>query len=126
MGSIIYLRRAGIVDLQYRDLRHEAGRRFDEADLSRAEIKMLLGRDKSSPESAPHYLRNNGVIVGDMHNLGKAKTVLASRTRYSQTSLRSIADALEISVQRIKPSTDGLMAIVEKHGYIDDEFSSGV
>jgi len=35
--------RAGISDLQFRDLRHEAGSRFDEAGLTRAEIKLVLG-----------------------------------------------------------------------------------
>jgi integrase len=38
--------RAGMKDLQFRDLRHEAGSRFDEADLSRAEHGLMLGHGK--------------------------------------------------------------------------------
>jgi hypothetical protein len=51
------VKRAGIADLQYRDLRHEAGSRFDEAGLTRAEIKLTLGH--SSGDTTDVYINSD-------------------------------------------------------------------
>jgi integrase len=50
------VKRAGIEDLQFRDLRHEAGTRWDEADLSKPQIATLLGH--SSADTTDIYINS--------------------------------------------------------------------
>jgi integrase len=63
------IERAGITDLQYRDLRHEAGSQFDEAGLSRPEIKLMLGH--TSGDTTDTYINSDLKRIRDKLDLYK-------------------------------------------------------
>jgi hypothetical protein len=93
--------RAGIADLTFHDLRREAGSRFDEAGLTKAEHDLMMGHSTS----------------GDMHSL------------YINSPLQSIQDKLdryEFDGKTFHEAYPGAKTLVEKSENVEEARRHGL